>query len=100
MATQDNSLDDLTPLSDIKSRQSSIADNGKINPSNAPSERTTLLSAHNGLAAIPEIDQKTNGEVGNIYLGVRCKPGISFWNFMVIPSLTFFGLVVLESYID
>lgn len=91
-----NGIEEEFPLSDHKSRKSSISVMGKINPS----DRATLLSGHAGIPAVREIDIKTSGEIGNIYLGVRCKPGISFWNFMTIPLAPFFQLVVLDSYLS
>jgi len=86
-----------TPLSEYKSGTNSVkGGKGKINPS----DRATLLSGHTGLAPIPEIDQKSRGDVGNIYLGVRCKPGVTFWNFMAIPLMPFFQLVVVDAYLS
>jgi hypothetical protein len=85
-----DSEDTGVALSNFKSSHNTSA--VKINPS----DRATLLSGHK---IVSEIDKRTSGEIGNIYLGIRCKPGVNIGNFLAIPLTPLFSLAVTNTFI-
>ena len=96
MSTADHMIESPSngTLSDLKM---SVATGGKINPS----DRATLLSGHKRPRPPPlagRIDVKSSGEIGNIYLGIRCKPGVSFMNFFALPFGTFVEFTINNSF--
>ena len=97
MSNSDNMMEseDAGILSDFK--KSIVTSGVKINPS----DRATLLSGHKPKPALAgEVDFKSSGELGNIYFGIRCKPGISLINFLALPFISFSMVMVNYTYIS
>jgi hypothetical protein len=94
--------EDTNPLSDLKHSKNgakimNVSDRaslimGDSHASNALKSRETLETFN---SKVPELYQKSSTEFGNIYLGVRCKPGISMMNFLLIPAIPFLSILVL-----